>query len=210
MNKIENKKINPQTGKPYKRGPYRKSKRKVSEPIVVEDEYGELQLVSIGRSTFEPSMCQSLVNYMSKGHSLKSWCGQENISYRTFRQWAVHPVVGEMLQEAYDIGYNKALDFFEKLLLSAATGAKPINFYNNKIKKGDITKDMISPTFDTNAIMFILKTRFWEVYKEKATLEIGSNQTQESEKEGKTKDEIRAENDRIIKERELLRQVGAF
>lgn len=102
--------------------------------------------------------CDLLIDMMSKGYSLGSFCAEIKINRDTAYNWKErHP---EFAQACLD-GYHQGLRFYEDLLVNAAKGLLPEHLKEKGSKGVNLT-----------AVIFTLKTRFHREYGEASRVEI--------------------------------------
>lgn len=99
-------------------------------------------------SKYKSEFCTSLIEYMSQGHSLTSWCSKNNLTKETAYQWAKSK---PEFSDALDVARVKCQDHWEKMLHATAAG---------KIK-GNV-----------HAIIFWMKNRFINDWRDKIENEI--------------------------------------
>lgn len=115
----------------------------------------------VGRYTEE--MPFKLIEHFSQGRSFESFGGRDDVSAgkTTLYRWLTQY---EEFKEAKEIGESKALYYFETLMSSIARG-EPIKSKDGKVIQFDPRKS------NHKLIMFILKTRFYKIYSERAIVE---------------------------------------
>lgn len=59
---------------------------------------------------YRPEFCDDLIEAMSEGMSFLAWCSQHNLSRASASRWLVEI---EDFKKAYEIGYVKALAYYE-------------------------------------------------------------------------------------------------
>jgi len=103
---------------------------------------------------YDDSYPDLLINHLSKGYSFESFGGTIGVVRSTIFQWALD--IPEF-KAAKEIGYQKSLSFYEKLLSAKVSGQKIEGFDPRKS--------------DTACLIFALKTRFHKIYGEKKDVE---------------------------------------
>ena len=112
---------------------------------------------------YQTQFADELINHMRNGKSISSFQAllfdkfQVSITKQTLYNWRDRH--GEFAQ-AMEIGKSMALNFFENLLTSAATGTLPKSLVEMKSKGINITP-----------VIFALKTRFFKEYGESIKLQ---------------------------------------
>lgn len=103
---------------------------------------------------YDDSFPEKLIAHLSKGLSFESFGGTINVSRATVFNWAND--IPEF-KKAKEVGYQKALSFYEKILSAKVSGQKIEGFDPKKS--------------DTACLIFALKTRFHKIYGEKKEVE---------------------------------------
>jgi hypothetical protein len=107
--------------------------------------------MSRGRPTdYDPSLCEALVETMSRGDTLACFAAEQNVSRDTCYQWMkTHPEFSDAFKRAQENSQR----FWERMLARCAMGA-PIKIGDKEYKNYNIT-----------AMIFLMKSRFAD-YKE--------------------------------------------
>lgn len=75
---------------------------------------------AVGRpTTYDPKYCQMVIDVMSHGHSLTSFCADINIHKQTAHNWMKEH---KEFLDAYKIAKTRCQRFWENLLLNTALG----------------------------------------------------------------------------------------
>ena len=106
---------------------------------------------------YTKKMPEKLLAAMSKGHSFKGACGVLGISSRTGYNWVEKY---KAFADAKDTGDMMALRFLESAAINALMGLVP-----------DSIKEMGGKKLNVTMIIFLLKTRFHEIYSDKQKIE---------------------------------------
>lgn len=106
---------------------------------------------------YKPEYCQMLIDHMSQGYGYISFGADINVGKSTLYRWEEEH---KEWKEAKAIGYAKGLKFFETLLTSDATGVMPKSLKAKGSKK-----------INSNNVLFVLRTRFHQEYKEQMAVD---------------------------------------
>ena len=98
---------------------------------------------------YREEFCVKLIEHLSKGLSYSTFGATVNVTKQTLYDWEKKHFEWK---RAKDIGMQKAQQFFETRLVAISSGQTVRGIDNKKV--------------DTKALMFALKTRFREDYRE--------------------------------------------
>lgn len=103
---------------------------------------------------YKPEFCEQLIIHMSQGKSFETFGAKVNVTRKTLYKWVEKY---KEFEEAKDIAFLKAMEFFESRLSAKVLG--------KEIKGLDLK------SIDNSCLMFALKTRFHKMYGDRQQID---------------------------------------